>query len=575
VRSDELAAASPAGPATSAPATSALAATGPSTASGSEGPLARATAPSTATGSEEPLTPGAGPAQPARGRGATPTAPPPARVEAIRAGADAVLRAQAEAYWRWFTRGERPDAAAAWAGRADLLSDATLGELAAAGAAASSGEERRGLALLRGWLVGERLARDAAESGTRAADARASATFQWDGRTFPLPQARALLAGEHDRDRRRALAAAAAQAGVAVRAAELARARSVDEAARALGYPSALALGAELRGAAPDALGALAEATLARTEKAWKALLADLARRDGLALEEVRSRDLPRLVRAAAPASAFQGDRQLEAGAEILSGLGIDLAAQRTLHIDAAARPRKLTGALALALDPPADVRLTTAPVAGLEALRGFLHELGAAEALVHAGPGAVELRRLGSPAVCEAWGIVFEEVASAPAWLTARGVPAEAARAEARAAAARRLLRAREAAGRVLAELARAAPGARQDGWDRTPELRIAERVAGCPVEPVALPWPADADPLLRAAETLRAELLAAQLEVFLVHRAGADSWWRAPAAGSWLVEAWRAGGRRAPEDLSLAVGRPGIDPAALVEVVERRAGL
>jgi hypothetical protein len=494
---------------------------------------------------------------------------PKVDVKGIRAATEAVLRAQTEGYWRLFTRGDPVDPAVAWTGHESLLSDDTLAGLAAAHDAAA-GEERRALGHLRAWLVGERLARDAAEPA-RAGGARPAATFEWDGRAVPLREAAGLLAGEHDADRRRALAEAAAAGRRPLAAAAAEREGRLRVAALGLGYASTLELAAEVRGQSPEALGALAEATLARTDAIWARVLGELARREKLAPEDVRARDLPRLLRTGVSAAAFPGDRQLDAAAALLAALGIDLAGQRNLHLDPAARAGKVPLAITLPLDPPADVRLSTAPVAGLDALRGVLHELGVAEAYAHVrGGGPVELRRLGPAALHQAWGILLEEVGGAPEWLVERGVEDDRARSEARVAAARRLLRAREAAARVLAAIARV----RAPDDAAAEEVRLVARARGCPADVDPFP-PQEPDPLLRTAETLRAELLAAQAEVFLATKGGGAAWWRSRVAGSWLVGAWADGSRRTPDELSRAMGQQGLGPAALEALVRERAGL
>ncbi len=228
--------------------------------------------------------------------------------------------------------------AAAWRGHEALLSDESLAALGAA-AAKARGEAARGAAHLRAWLIGERLARDAAEPIGRLARARAEATFTRSGHEEPLGEASQLLAAEPDPGRRRAISAAASEAARALLPAVEARERRLGEAAAALGYPSTAALGAELRGQPPAALAALAEAALARTDATWSALLSDLAARAGMAPADVRVADLPRLLRGAAPPSAFHGARQLEVAGALLRGLGLDLAAQPNVQVDAGGAP--------------------------------------------------------------------------------------------------------------------------------------------------------------------------------------------------------------------------------------------
>jgi hypothetical protein len=489
----------------------------------------------------------------------------------IRVGADAVLAAQAEALWRVFTDGEAVDPAAAWNGHEALLSDETLRQLGAA-VAASQGEERRAASYLRAWLLGERLGREGVEAARKAAQARATATFAWNGRDVPLHELSGLLAREHDRERRRAMADAAAVGARPALALAAARDEQLRAAAGALGYASPLTLAGEVRGEAPAALAALAEAVLSRTEQTWRTLLEELAGKEGMGREDVRARDLPRLLRGALPPQTFPAGRQLDAGATLLGAMGIDVAAQKNLRLDPGARPGKLPHAIALPVQPPGDVRLSTAPIAGLDALRGILHELAVAQHYANVRSDRLEFRRLGPAALPETWGVLFEEVAGNAAWLAEQGVEPEQARVEARAAAARRLLRAREAAARLLAGIARA----ESPGTTAERAAALAARARGCPPDADDPPdWRLDADPLLRSAEALRAELLAAQVELFLVGKAGGAAWWRAPASGAWLTAAWAEGSRRSPEELSLALGQPGLDPAALDAVVRARAGL
>ena len=206
-----------------------------------------------------------------------------AALAALRADADAVLRAQGETYWRLFTEGKQGDPAAAWRGRDDLLSDRSLATARAAREGAP--EDRRPASYLAAWLLGERLARDAADALRDTARAREQARLTWSDHEVLLRAVPSLLAGERDRERRRALSeAAAAAASGLVQFAERGEQRIV-AVARDLGYPSPLALAAELRGAPAPALAALAEDVLSRTEPTWQALLEGMARDEGLSRE--------------------------------------------------------------------------------------------------------------------------------------------------------------------------------------------------------------------------------------------------------------------------------------------------
>jgi hypothetical protein len=218
----------------------------------------------------------------------------------------------------------------------------------------------------------------------------------------------------------------------------------------------------------------------------------------------------------------------------------------------------------------PGDVRLSVTPADGLEAARALLHELGVAQAAARTGEGPVEDRRLGAAALAEGWGALLASVTGSPAWLAARGLEGEAARREVRTAAARRLHGAREAAARVLVEVARV----REPAGLAARAAALGERALGHPLDArEPLPWTLEPDPLLRAADVLAAALLAAQVEAHLGAAAAGGPWWRDPAAGRWLTAAWAEGGRRSPSEVARSLGAAGLDPAPLEALVRAAA--
>jgi hypothetical protein len=506
----------------------------------------------------------------------TPPAPPARSANhpltRVRDQVDALLRAQGETYWRAFTQGEPVDLASTWKGRESLLAPETL-QAVAAERDRAQGEERRALGHLHAFLAGEQLARATADAASRAAAARGAAAVSWGGREVADRQVATLLANEPEASRRQQLAAAQAAAAEKWLPLVEARTRALEDAARALGYDGTLALAAELRGELPETLAALAESALARTEGVYRDLVTDLAqRRLGLPLERVRSRDLPRLLRSAADPGTFPAERQQADLAATLHGLGIDLGAQRNVVVDAAPKADKVPRPIALPVEVPGSVRLSFAPVAGVNAMQALLHEAGAAEFWAHVRSPVLEFRRLGPASIPETWAQLLEGLAGDPLWLSERGLEGEALREEVRAAAARRLHATREAAARVIFEIARARdPAGAAAAWPA-----LAERAFLHPVDEDATPpWRSDPDPLLHAAEALRARLLAARAEVFLAERAGAPAWWRSKRAGEWLRTTWAAGSRHTPEELAAAMGAKGLDGAALERIARARAGM
>jgi hypothetical protein len=469
------------------------------------------------------------------------------RFDPVRADAEALLAAQGEAAWRGWISGEPADRAAIWKGREGLLDPAPLPRLAEAISTAPAPERGR-LERLRAYLLGEQLARAAAEPTHALAAARAAASFAWEKRTIPVRQLQPLLASEPEAPRRKAAAEAWRTSVLKLEKQAAARDAALLRAGAERGFAGSLALAGALRLDDPERLAALAEATLAAGDAAWPATLDALARLEmGSTASRLREYDLPRLFRTTAEPGVFPAERLVPDLEALLAGLGLDLSAGGRLTVDAAPRPGKIPRPLAVPVEVPGQVRLALTPLAGLDAARAVLHEIGVALSLAHVAPSApFEDRRLPPAWLGEAWGLLFEEIAADPAWLRARGLAADAAEREARIAVARRIHATRLAAARVLIEVGRARdPANAAARW-----ALLGPRALGHPLEGgEPPPWRLDPDPLLRAADALRAEVLARQISESLAALAGDRPWWRSPAAGDWLRRAWAGGGGWTPE--------------------------
>jgi hypothetical protein len=492
----------------------------------------------------------------------------PDPLPAIRAEVEGVLRDQAEALWRAWTAGAPADPAQAWRGRERLLEPETLARVAAARDRAQ-GDERRALFHLWGFLCGERLARAAAGPGEALAAAEAEATFEWQGRRLPLSELPGLLAAEPDAARRASIETA--YGAGAARLAPLADAweRALDAEARRAGAKDLLSLAAELRGESVEALSALAEATLAATEAVWRGLSADVARREmGPLPAGLRERDLPRLERLAHEGRAFPAARLRDDGVAAFRGLGIDLAALPGFEIDDAPRPGKHPRPLMLPVKVPDAVRVSLRPAGGAAEAHAFLRELGEGVALAHVKSPALEFRRLGPASWSGTWGRLFAGLTAHPDWLAERlGQGNHGLSREVRAAWLGRLHELRLAAARLGAEVeASRSPG-------RAGQVRAAwlGRALAAPAEAVEGARALPRDPLLHSAETLRAEILAAQAETFLSRRAGGP-FWRSRENGEWLRRAWAEGSRPAPAEMAQAMGFPAADPSALASLAQAR---
>jgi hypothetical protein len=485
------------------------------------------------------------------------------RLASIRASVDQTLAAEAKLLWETWTRGAPPDLDAGLA-RRELLSSADTLAFVKDARERARGDERRALALLHAFLVGEHLAGEAGSAEVP------QATLTWEGHAVASAQVPRILAAEPDAARRAALEHAWAEAERRRTTADDARWRGIATAARRLGYDSLLALAAELRGEPIDNLATLARGVLDATELTYRSLLQALAREEmGVDLSRLHGRDLPRLLSAGEDARAFPAGHATADVSETLSALGLDLAGRPGVVLDLQARPGKDPRALALPIEVPGNVRVSFSPQGGATELRALLHEMGAATFYAHVANPVLEFRRLGT-VTTECWAFLFEDLAGDPVWLSERtGLGESHLSPVIRAATARRLHTARTLAAWILVEVARA----RDPGRARATAKAVLETASAHAVEPDELQlFLQQRDPLLQSADGLRALLLAAQAQAYLASRAG-PSWWRSKENGRWLASAFAEGSRLDPAELAHSFGAPSVNASALATSSRARA--
>lgn len=477
-------------------------------------------------------------------------------LQALREQVRALLRAQAELAWRSWALGEAIDLASLDAKVAALVTadsieivDRRLAELSA-GKNPEVAEEARALRALRLYLAGERLAQATIAPSEALARIASQATLSVDGQELPFRDLEALLAGEAHAGRRRKIAQAALPVLRRLSGPLAERERALGEALQALGYPSPLAFSAELRQVDPDAVAALADAVLEKTEAPYRAAMEELARRElNLSgLSQVRRADVPRLLRTGEVDTYFPKEKLGPALAAALERMGLGPSAKPGLKLDVESRPRKSPRALAVAIEVPSDVRLSLEPASGLGAWAQAFHELGHAVGYALNGASRFELALLSGGAAAEVAGVLFEGLLDDPAFCAAQGLPEAKLAAHRKTAALRRLFALRRAAGRALFEVAwRKEPAA-----DPLAKYRsIQQRAFGFPIEPEESErflW--DHEDFFAAADELRARVAAAQLQAALESRAGSP-WWQSPKGGAALAEALRDQGRLPLEEL------------------------
>ena len=243
------------------------------------------------------------------------------------------------------------------------------------------------------------------------------------GEQIPYRMIRVAMSNEPDRDRRERLERA--RLGLLdehLNPLYLDAARIDREAVASLGSPNYYELykrfGFEL-----DELAAQCTSLLDETERMWEQAGDRLFReRLGIGLSDARPSDVARLFRAPELDTSYPADRMLPALEATLGELGIDLHAQRNVHLDLESRPGKSPRAFCSPIEIPGKVMLVIQPIGGHDDWRALFHEAGHTEHYSNtSGDLSMEAKRLGDMAVTEGWAALFERLVDEPAWLNRR----------------------------------------------------------------------------------------------------------------------------------------------------------
>jgi hypothetical protein len=406
-----------------------------------------------------------------------------------------------------------------------------------------------------------RLTRAQAE---RLAALEATLEAEVDGERIPFRMLRPALANEPDQGRRERLDRARVDLGrqlvpLAVEALEIVR-----EAAWELGSSSYRSL-YERFGYTLGPLAEQCERFLSETEDLYASAFDRLLRsRLGFGLEAARRWDIPRLLRAPVWDEGFPADRMLPALEGTLAELGIDLRAQRNVHLDLEERPTKDPRAFCAPIEVPGRVMLVIKPIGGLDDWRALFHEAGHTEHFAHTSAHLpFEARRLGDSTVTEGWAFLLEHLVTTPAWLARRldvGRPDEISR----DGATTLLYYVRRYCGKLLYELELHAGAALDEMPDRYVErMREATMLEYAPVD-----FLADVDPAFYVTCYLGAWALEAQLSAHLRAEHG-RTWFADRRAGSLVRELWSEGQGLDGDTLAREVTGASLDLAAVADEV------
>jgi hypothetical protein len=434
------------------------------------------------------------------------------------------------------------------------LFDRELLEQLREAAAGPAEERRRAGAYLLAFAVEGHLGRASAGEQAALAEREAELELDVDGELIPYRTAPVVQANEPDAGRRhrieRARTAALSTELNPLHRVALERSHAL---VGELGWPSYAEAFAELRGIDLGALADQARSFLDATSDLYVDLVdPELEAVLGFGLPDARRADFARFFRAPGLDRGFEAERLIPVFTAAMERLGLDLAAQPNIVLDADQRPTKSPRAYCAPVRVPAEVYLVVPRVGGREDFAALFHEGGHAEHYANMDPALpVAYRYLGDNSVTESFAFLFEHVTEDRRWL--REVLAADPEPVTSHVRAVRIYFLRRYAAKLIYELALHGPDA--------DFARLPERYSRLLGDATGIDWPRetwleDVDGGFYVAAYLRAWSLEACWRRAMLGRFG-ERWYAEPQAGRWLRELWSQGQRlRADELLAEATG-------------------
>ena len=396
----------------------------------------------------------------------------------------------------------------------------------------------------------------------------AAVTVEVDGESIPYHNVPVLIASEHDIERRNRLQEAA------LRVVEESNPKRLEILRTSLatledefGFDSYTAYNAEKKRINYSLLRSRMEDFLSETEETYAVLMGRwVEETTGRRLGELGSHHFSYISRVPQYDEHFRKDRLLEAYGRTLSGMGLDPASQKNIHIDTEERPTKNPRARCYAPDPPEEVHLLIKPVGGLEDYMAFFHEAGHAQHFGNEDPALdyVERAVSTSNALTEIYSFLLEHLTQNRAWLTGvAGLPEETAREVAYHAELTELYFVRRYAAKLAYELDFFEDPLEEDRNRKlyASTLSAATRFVYAPEN-----YLNDMDPGYYSADYLRAWITEAMLRRHLEDTCGED-WFARPEAGELLRGLWATGESKENEQVARMIGYEPFDTTYLAE--------
>ncbi len=185
---------------------------------------------------------------------------------------------------------------------------------------------------------------------------------------------------------------------------------------KGLGYKNYSDYQEQVRGINFDSLEIICREILGKTAPIYRKLLSEAAKKTlNKKIENIKVYDRSRLFRGEDFDRYFPKEKMVPVFKSTVLDMGIDLTAQKNIHLDDADRPEKEPRPATYCIVVPDDIRVLVKPVGGYDDYLSLFHEMGHAEHAASTEAKEYEFKDLGDYGVTEMFAYIFEDIVSNP----------------------------------------------------------------------------------------------------------------------------------------------------------------
>lgn len=300
-----------------------------------------------------------------------------------------------------------------------LFSEGLLHEITAARENAT-GEEDRSLRFFQAFVTEALLDSTVTELNDQFETAESKATIEVDGEKIAYRMSAVTLSNEENREKRRLIDRKRLEVVKELNPILEKKIAKLHKTARKLGYENYMELYRSLKGIDFVNLEKIMKNLLTRTEGIYVEKMNEFLQENlGITLEEAEKHDISLLFRAKEFDRYFPKERLIDTFKATLKGMGIDLDAQKNIHLDYEERPSKSPRAFVAPIKVPEKVMLNLLPHGGYGDYDTLLHEGGHAEHFASVDPDLPEeFKYLGDVSVSESYAFLFQYLTTDERWV-------------------------------------------------------------------------------------------------------------------------------------------------------------